>query len=98
MKISAETLENQMFQKYFSTTYAYYAVSMHIGQACAQEESPFGDTIAHGLLALSVISHFREQCFPKFPSNATGMVYGFDNIRFINPAPVNSRLRGVYLC
>ncbi|CCN72495.1 PfaD family polyunsaturated fatty acid/polyketide biosynthesis protein [Vibrio nigripulchritudo] len=88
------TVTQEMINQFAETTLDEYW--LHVDQERAKQESQFGDTIAHGLLALSLVSHFREQCFPEFPSNATGMVYGFDNVRFINPVPVNSRVRGVF--
>ncbi|WP_104400144.1 PfaD family polyunsaturated fatty acid/polyketide biosynthesis protein [Vibrio penaeicida] len=88
------TVTREMINQFAETTLDEYW--LHVDQERAKQESQFGDTIAHGLLALSLVSHFREQCFPEFPSNATGMVYGFDNVRFINPVPVNSRVRGVF--
>jgi len=88
------TVTQEMIDKFAETTLDNYWI--HVDQARAKKESQFGGTIAHGLLVLSLISHFREQCFADFPGGATGMVYGFDNLRFISPVPVNSQLRAVF--
>jgi len=58
-------------------------------------ETPFGGTIAHGFLSLSMLSHFAETGFGVWVENATmGVNYGFDKVRFINPVRVGSRIRG----
>jgi acyl dehydratase len=58
-------------------------------------DSPFGGTIAHGMLTLSMIVHLCE----KFAQNIEGqrMVinYGFDKIRFATPVKVGKRIRAV---
>jgi acyl dehydratase len=58
-------------------------------------QTPFGGTIAHGFLSLSMLSHFAETGFSKDFSNAVmGVNYGFDKVRFINPVRVGSKIRG----
>lgn len=56
-------------------------------------QTPFGSTIAHGFLSLSLLSHFAE----TFSLQVEGMVmainYGFDKVRFIAPVKVDSRVR-----
>ena len=61
----------------------------------AAARSPFGGRIAHGMLTLSmVVPHLRE--IYKVTGTSTGIVYGFNRIRF--PSPVRSganvRVRG----
>lgn len=61
----------------------------------AAAKSPFGGRIAHGMLTLSmVVPHLRE--IYKVSGTSTGIVYGFNKIRF--PSPVHSgaaiRVRG----
>lgn len=55
--------------------------------------SPFGGTIAHGFLSLSLLSHFGEQCLPAITTASITVNYGFDSIRFLSPVPVGSRVR-----
>ncbi|MFF0501843.1 MaoC family dehydratase [Nocardia aobensis] len=54
---------------------------------------PFGTTIAHGYLSLSLVAGFLDELFQ--PHGARMMVnYGTDRVRFPHPVPVDSRLRG----
>lgn len=69
---------------------------IHIDVERSKKETPFGGTIAHGFLSLSMLSHFGAQCLPKFPADAVPVNYGFDSIRFAAPVPVGSRIRGVF--
>ena len=54
--------------------------------------SPFGGTIAHGFLTLSLLSHLSEQTF-SFSDRRMGINYGLNRVRFTSPVPVGSRLR-----
>ncbi len=53
---------------------------------------PFGTTIAHGYLTLSLLPVFSEQIY-DVKGLAMGVNYGANKVRFPNPVPVNSRLR-----
>lgn len=53
---------------------------------------PFGSTIAHGFLTLSLIPEFFESSFQILDSGM-GVNYGLNKVRFMAPVPVNSRLR-----
>lgn len=59
--------------------------------------TPFGTTIAHGFLSLSLLPHFQSSMSELIvPAGLKmGMNYGFDKIRFLAPVKVNSRVRGV---
>jgi acyl dehydratase len=56
---------------------------------------PFGKTIAHGYLTLSLISGMSYGVrFPFDMSDVQMMInYGLNKVRFLNPVPVNSRIR-----
>ena len=57
-------------------------------------EGPFGATIAHGFLTLSLTNMFLPELF--MPDNLDwGVNYGLDRVRFPAPVIVNSRIRGV---
>lgn len=53
---------------------------------------PFGTTVAHGLLVLSMISAMNQGMF-TFQGFKMGLNYGYEKIRFPSPVPVGSRLR-----
>ncbi len=53
---------------------------------------PFGGTIAHGLLTLSLIPHFTHQLY-SVDNVAMAINYGYNRVRFITPVRVGARLR-----
>jgi len=57
------------------------------------KETPFGSTIAHGFLSLSMLSHFAESFSLVIEGVYMGVNYGFDKVRFISPVKVDSRIR-----
>lgn len=65
---------------------------IHVDPARAKAESPYGTTIAHGLLTLSLIPALSKQCF-VVENARMGINYGLNKVRFIAPVPVGSRLR-----
>jgi acyl dehydratase len=56
------------------------------------KNSPFGKTIAHGFLTLSLLSNLSEQTF-SFSDRRMGINYGLNRVRFTSPVPVGSRVR-----
>jgi acyl dehydratase len=65
---------------------------IHVDRERAASESPFGTTIAHGDLTLSLIEGFRLQLVEQ-RGIAMGINYGFDKVRFPAPVPSGSRVR-----
>jgi acyl dehydratase len=53
---------------------------------------PFGGTIAHGLLTLSLLPHFSHQLY-TVKNIAMAVNYGYNKVRFITPVKVGARLR-----
>jgi acyl dehydratase len=56
-------------------------------------DGPFGSTIAHGYLTLSLSNHFLPQIL-EVRGISMGVNYGMNKVRFPAPVPVGSRLRG----
>jgi acyl dehydratase len=56
------------------------------------EDGPYGGTIAHGLLTLSLLPHVMHKLY-RVDNVAMAINYGFNKVRFITPVPVGSRLR-----
>jgi len=54
---------------------------------------PFGSTIAHGFLTLSLVPSFTRQYY-AVEGAAMTVNYGLNRVRFVSPVPVGSRLRG----
>ncbi len=57
-------------------------------------QTPFGGTIAHGFLTLSLGAHFADTSVPRTEGAVMNINYGFEKIRFVAPVPVNARIRG----
>ena len=57
------------------------------------KQSPFGTTIAHGYLTLSMLPKLSESTF-EFSDRKMGVNYGLNKVRFTAPVPAGSRIRG----
>ena len=58
------------------------------------KHTPFGGTIAHGFLTLSLMSAMTYEAGPQLKGVAMGLNYGMDKMRFLAPVPAGSRVRG----
>lgn len=56
-------------------------------------ETPFGCTIAHGFLSLSILPHLLVQILPMPEGMVMGINYGAEKVRFSQPVKVDSRVR-----
>jgi acyl dehydratase len=68
---------------------------IHVDPARAKS-GPFGTTIAHGFLTLSLLSHLIESTF-SFDDRKMGVNYGLNKVRFTAPVPVGSRVRAHFV-
>ena len=66
---------------------------IHVDPVRAARETPFGATIAHGFLTLSLLSTFAYEVLPTVSGVGMGVNYGFDKVRFISPVRAGSRVR-----
>ncbi|WP_339872366.1 MaoC family dehydratase [uncultured Brevundimonas sp.] len=66
---------------------------IHIDPVAAAS-SPFGGTIAHGFLTLSLLSAMTYDAVPPLEGVTMGINYGFDKLRFLAPVPAGSQVRG----
>ncbi|MGF1650208.1 MAG: MaoC family dehydratase [Hyphomicrobiaceae bacterium] len=81
---------------------AFAAVSgdhqwIHIDRERASAESPFGTTIAHGFLVLSLVSRMRADAVPPIAGLAMGLNYGFERVRFTHPVRCGDAIRGRFV-
>ena len=60
----------------------------------AAKKTPFGGTIAHGFLTLSLASAMSYDAVAPLDGVVMGVNYGFDKLRFLAPVPAGSRIRG----
>lgn len=66
---------------------------IHLDRARASAESPYGTTIAHGFLTLSLISHFMRDVVAIEDGVRLVVNYGLNRVRFPAPVKVDSRIR-----
>lgn len=66
---------------------------IHIDVERARTDSPFGKTIAHGFLTLSLISHLAKDALEVQGNFKMGINYGLNRVRFPSPVPSGSRIR-----
>jgi acyl dehydratase len=66
---------------------------IHLDADRAQKDSPYGTTIAHGFMTLSLLSHFSKQALQI--QNGAGMIinYGLNRVRFSAAVPAGSNIR-----
>ena len=55
---------------------------------------PFGTTIAHGFLTLSLVVPLFEQALPPLEGYGMTLNYGLNRVRFTSPVPSGARIRG----
>jgi acyl dehydratase len=67
---------------------------IHVDPKRAKAETPYGGTIAHGFLTLSLLPMFRHDALPPLADQAIGINYGLDRVRFLAPVKTGSRVRG----
>jgi acyl dehydratase len=64
---------------------------IHVDPERAKQESPYGVTIAHGNLTLSLADSFRQE-LARASGFALGVNYGWNKVRFPAPVPVDSQI------
>lgn len=71
---------------------------IHVDVARSANASPYGGTIAHGFLTLSLLGKFYEDYLPyALPFCDIGVNYGLNKVRFTNPVRADSRVRGRFV-
>jgi acyl dehydratase len=66
---------------------------IHVDRERAQRESPYGATIAHGFLTLSLVSHFMSQAIQIRSGVRMGINYGLNRVRFPSAVRADSQIR-----
>ncbi len=70
---------------------------IHCDPERAALETPFGGTIAHGFLLLSLLSAMTFETLPPLEKGKMGVNHGFEQIRFLAPVKTGSRIRARFL-
>ena len=65
---------------------------IHVDRERAARESPYGTTVAHGFLSLSLLPYLLGQAI-EIQGTRLGINYGLNRVRFTSPVPVGSRVR-----
>jgi acyl dehydratase len=70
---------------------------IHVDPERAKRETPFGATVAHGFLTMSLLSIMSYEVMPVIEGTTMGVNYGFDKLRFISPVRSGRRVRGRFV-
>lgn len=88
-------VDQEMIDEFAKTTHDDQWI--HVDPVRAAAETPFGGSIAHGFLTLSLASRFSYDCFGLLSGQVMGINYGFNKLRFLSPVKAGSRLRGRFV-
>ena len=66
---------------------------IHVNEEAAKM-TPFGTTVAHGFLSLSMLSKLAENSIVVMEGVKMGVNYGFEKVRFVTPVKNGKRIRG----
>lgn len=67
---------------------------IHVDPVRAAAEAPYGGTIAHGFLTVSLLAKMAIDCVPRLDRQAAVVNLGFDKLRFLTPVKAGQRVRG----
>jgi acyl dehydratase len=84
-------IPQSQIQAFADTTNDHQWIHLDIDRA--RRESPYGTTIAHGFLTVSLIPSFLKSCI-QYPFVKTSINYGLNKVRFPAPVKVDSFIRG----
>ncbi len=84
------TVDQQRIDRFAQATGDHQWIHVDPVRAAA---GPFGTTVAHGFLTLSLLPEMSASAF-AIDEAKMGVNYGLNRVRFPAPVPVNSRLRG----
>ena len=88
------TIDQDCIDSFADVTHDHQFI--HVDPERAAAETPFGGTIAHGFLTLSLLSHLVESIpapDPPFDGLTTIINYGLGRVRFVAPVPSGTRVR-----
>ena len=97
-KIGTETGVSRWFEISQARIDAFAEVTedrqfIHVDPVAAKA-TPFGGTVAHGFLTVSMLSAIAYDALPRVEGFAMGVNYGFDKVRFVAPVRAGARIRG----
>jgi len=84
-------VSQEMIDKFADATDDHQFI--HVDPVRAAAETPFGGTIAHGFLSLSLLSTMAYDTIRPIEGAGAGINYGFDTLRFVSPVKSGARVR-----
>lgn len=85
------TVTQEMINQFADATHDHQWI--HIDRERARAESPFGTTIAHGFLTMSLLVKLVGEAVQITAPSKLSVNYGFNRLRFVSPVPSDSRIR-----
>ena len=85
------TLTQEMIDRFADVTGDHQWI--HVDRERAKRETPFGSTIAHGFLTVSLLPQLSQQAVVVRGDFKMRINYGFNRLRFVSPVPAGSRIR-----
>jgi acyl dehydratase len=84
------TITQEQINKFADATGDHQWIHLDVERA---KSGPFGTTIAHGFLTLSLLPEMTAKAF-RVTETRMGVNYGLNKVRFPSPVPAGSKLRG----
>ena len=88
------TVDQKMIDGFCEVTGDYQFIHNDPGRA--KDDTPFGGTIAHGFLTLSLITQMYKDRVPQLQDHELVINYGLNRVRFLEPVPSGSEIRGEF--
>lgn len=88
------TVDQQLIDRFAESTFDRQFIHIDPQRAAG---TPFGGTVAHGLLTLSLLPHLLESAKEAEAAPVKMVVnYGFDRVRFVHPVRAGDRIRATF--
>lgn len=88
------TVDQKMIDGFCDVTGDYQFI--HNDPERAKEDTPFGGSIAHGFLTLSLITQMYKDRVPQLEGHELVINYGLNRVRFLEPVPSGADIRGEF--
>ncbi|MDO8909206.1 MAG: MaoC family dehydratase [Pseudohongiella sp.] len=88
-------VDQKRMNKFAEATGDYQFI--HIDKDRTARETCYDGTIAHGMLTISLLTTFATAASLKIEGTRQTIIYGMDNVRFLNPVRIGSRIRGRFV-
>ena len=86
------TVDQAMIDRFADVTDDHQFI--HVDSARAAAAGPYGGTVAHGFLTLSLLPALLRSALPPVEGLRSSVNYGFDRVRFVAPVRCGARVRG----